>query len=154
MLVDSIRAFESPVRIERDVCRTMSEALSNDLWMFSGLEREGGPRVAQIVEAQPEEWCRRVQPVIGGLLSFELPREPLRVETTAIQAQAPNCVGAQPPSAQYRHLPPKCLLPTFVGWLSLYVRASGGGSLAMPTYRVPAPRPDKARQRALGRQSE
>ena len=39
---------------------------------------------AQIVEAQPGEWCRRVQPVIGGLLSFELPREPLWVETTAI----------------------------------------------------------------------
>gem|GEM_PF-4736409 len=38
MLVDSIRAFESPVRIERDVCRTMSEALSNDLWMFAGYE--------------------------------------------------------------------------------------------------------------------
>jgi hypothetical protein len=62
----------------------MSEALSNDLWMFSGLEREGGPRVAQVMEAQLGEWCRRVHPVVGGLFSVRSPREPLRVETTAI----------------------------------------------------------------------
>src|ERR1035437_7474526 len=30
---------------------------------------EGGPRAAQVMEAQPGEWCQRMYPVVGGLLS-------------------------------------------------------------------------------------